>query len=585
MGLQPDERTEIAAGTYAQLVVAPKIPPPVPNVARCMRRHVNGPSPRWKAIVTILPLFLFLVFPYNSANAQLAAAPSAVNYGSVAVGNRSTLGVTVSNTDQSSWSISRVAVSTTNYSVSGISLPVTLAPGQSVTFSATFAPSSAGTVTDSISISAKSTTTGNKKNSRGNSKQSAGLSVALSGTGTAAAAPGQLAATPTSLTFSSIQVGTTTSQVQTIKNSGGTSVNITQAGVSSAAFSVSGVTLPATLAAGQSMSFNVTFAPTASGTSSGTLTLVSDALNPSLGVSLTGTASAPTTPGQLAASPTSMSFSTIQVGSTNTQYQTVKNSGGSSVNITAAGVSSAAFNVTGLTLPTTLAVGQSVTFGVVFAPTASGSSSGTLTLTSNASNSSLGIGLSGSASAPGALSVNPGSIDFGSVIVGQSATKSGTLTASGSSVTVSSANSTTSEFSLSGLTLPVTLSPGQSVSYNVTFKPQASGSTAANLNFVSNASTSTVAESLTGSGTAAPSHSVDLSWSASASTVAGYNLYRGTTAAGPFTKLNSVLDAGTTFTDNNVVAGSTYYYVATSVDTSGTESGYSNAVSAVVPTP
>jgi fibronectin type 3 domain-containing protein len=119
----------------------------------------------------------------------------------------------------------------------------------------------------------------------------------------------------------------------------------------------------------------------------------------------------------------------------------------------------------------------------------------------------------------------------------------------------------------------------------VTFKPQASGSTAANLNFVSNASTSTVAESLTGSGTAAPSHSVDLSWSASASTVAGYNLYRGTTAAGPFTKLNSVLDAGTTFTDNNVVAGSTYYYVATSVDTSGTESGYSNAVSAVVPTP
>lgn len=546
---------------------------------------MNGPSPRWKAIITILPLFLFLLFTYNSANAQLTASPTAMNYGSVAVGKSSTLGVTVTNTDQSSWSISRVAVSTSNYSVSGISLPVTLVPGQSMTFSATFAPPSAGTFTDSVSISAKSTTTGNKKNSRGNSKQSAGVSVALSGTGIAAAAPGQLAAAPTSLTFSSIQVGTTTSQVQTVKNSGGTSVNITQAGVSSAAFSVSGLSLPATLAAGQSMSFNVTFAPTTSGTSSGTLTLVSDASNPSLGVSLSGTASAPTTPGQLAASPTSMSFSTTQVGSTNTQYQTVKNSGGASVNITQAGVSSAAFSISGLTLPTTLAAGQSLTFSVKFAPSTSGTSSGTLTLTSDASNSSLGIGLSGSASAPGVLSVNPGSIDFGSVIVGQSATKSGTITASGSSVTVSSASATTAEFALSGLTLPVTLSPGQSVSYNVIFKPQASGSTAANLNFVSNASTSTVAEALTGSGTAAPSHSVDLSWSASASTVAGYNLYRGTSAAGPFTKLNSVLDAGTTFTDNNVIAGSTYYYVATSVDSSGTESGYSNAVSASIPTP
>ena len=103
---------------------------------------MNGPSPRWKAIITILPLFLFLLFTYNSANAQLTASPTAMNYGSVAVGKSSTLGVTVTNTDQSSWSISRVAVSTSNYSVSGISLPVTLAPGQSMTFSATFAPPS-----------------------------------------------------------------------------------------------------------------------------------------------------------------------------------------------------------------------------------------------------------------------------------------------------------------------------------------------------------------------------------------------------------------------------------------------------------
>lgn len=439
---------------------------------------MNGPSPRWTVIATTLLLFFVLTFIYTPANAQLAASPSAVNFGSVTVGNRSTLGVTVSNTDQSSWSISRVAVSTSNYAISGITLPVTLAPGQSVTFSTTFAPSSAGTLTDSISISAKGVN-GNKKNSRGSNKSGTGLSVALSGTGAAAATPGQLAASPSSLAFSTIQVGTTATQFATVKNSGGTSVNISQASVSSGLFSVSGLSLPATLAAGQSLTFSVKFAPTVSGTASGNLTLTSDA-----------------------------------------------------------------------------------------------------------SNSSLGIGLTGSASSAGQLSVNPVSIDFGSVIVGQTVTKTGSLVASGSSVTISSAGSTTPEFALGGLALPVTLSPGQSVSYSVTFKPQMSGPTAASLSFASNASTSTVSETLTGSGTAAPSHSVDLSWSPStSSTVAGYNVYRGSSASGPFSKLNSALDGATAFTDSGVAAGSTYYYVATSVDSSGMESGYSNAVSVVIPTP
>jgi fibronectin type 3 domain-containing protein len=169
-------------------------------------------------------------------------------------------------------------------------------------------------------------------------------------------------------------------------------------------------------------------------------------------------------------------------------------------------------------------------------------------------------------------------------VVGQSATKTGTLTASGSSVTISSASPSTAEFALSGLALPLSLNAGQSVSYNVTFTPQMSGTTAANLSFASNAATSVVTEALSGTGAAAPTHSVDLSWDSS-SAVAGYNLYRGSQASGPFNKINSTLDATTTYTDTSVQAGSTYYYVATAVDTSGVESAYSAAVSVVIPTP
>jgi fibronectin type 3 domain-containing protein len=37
------------------------------------------------------------------------------------------------------------------------------------------------------------------------------------------------------------------------------------------------------------------------------------------------------------------------------------------------------------------------------------------------------------------------------------------------------------------------------------------------------------------------------------------------------------------YTDSNVTAGQTYYYVATEVDNTGTESSYSSEVSAVIP--
>jgi fibronectin type 3 domain-containing protein len=49
--------------------------------------------------------------------------------------------------------------------------------------------------------------------------------------------------------------------------------------------------------------------------------------------------------------------------------------------------------------------------------------------------------------------------------------------------------------------------------------------------------------------------------------------------------INSSLDGTTAYTDNTVVSGQTYYYVATAVDSESQESGYSNQAQAVVPTP
>jgi hypothetical protein len=80
-------------------------------------------------------------------------------------------------------------------------------------------------------------------------------------------------------------------------------------------------------------------------------------------------------------------------------------------------------------------------------------------------------------------------------------------------------------------------------------------------------------------------HSATLNWVASTSSVVGYNVYRGTVSGGPYAKMNSTPDASTSYVDTAVQAGQTYYYVATSVDVSGNESGYSNQATAVIPSP
>ena len=76
---------------------------------------------------------------------------------------------------------------------------------------------------------------------------------------------------------------------------------------------------------------------------------------------------------------------------------------------------------------------------------------------------------------------------------------------------------------------------------------------------------------------------VGLAWTASISSVLGYNAYRSTTSGGPYTKLNSSLISGTTYNDQTVQSGTTYYYVTTAVNSQGLESVYSNQATATVP--
>jgi hypothetical protein len=288
----------------------------------------------------------------------------------------------------------------------------------------------------------------------------------------------------------------------------------------------------------------------------------------------------------LAASASALSFGNVQKGKSSSLSETVTNTGGSALTISEAKISGTDFSASEPSLPTTLSPNQSVTFTVTFAPTATGSIRGTLAVVSNAGNSPLNIALSGTGTSQGQLLVSPARLSFGTVVVGTQSSLGGTLEATGSSVTISGISIDSNEFVLSGISLPTTLTADQTTSFTVTFKPATVGTASATLLSSSDAASSPTAQDLTGDGTAAPQHSVTLSWSASTGPdVVGYHVYRGSASGGSYLRINSALEASTAYTDDTVTSGQTYYYVTTAVDGSGIESAYSNQVQAVIPTP
>jgi Abnormal spindle-like microcephaly-assoc'd, ASPM-SPD-2-Hydin len=289
-------------------------------------------------------------------------------------------------------------------------------------------------------------------------------------------------------------------------------------------------------------------------------------------------------PGALVGNPSSVAFGSVRAGSTQSKTDVLTNTSNSPIAISQATATGAGFSISGINAPLTLNGGQSLTYTITFAPSTVASSTGSVAISSSARNAMLNIALSGAGTAPGQLTVSPASINFGTVAVGSNQSSAATLTASGGSVTISSASSNNPEFSLTGLTFPITLAAGQSTSFKPTFAPQASGSTSGSISFVSNASNS-AAQGETGTGVAAIQHSVSLSWSASTSAVIGYNVYRGIVSGGPYGQINLSLDPSTAYTDNTVQSGQTYFYVTTALDASNGESAHSNEVQAVIPLP
>ena len=500
----------------------------------------------------------------SGAPAGLSVTPASFSFGSTVEGQIKSQTFTVKNTSAVWVTIAQITANGAGFSVSGLGTPATLAAGQSATFSVLFAPRAAGSLSGSVVLTSNTPSSPN--------------AVALSGTGTAASVT--LSASPTSVSFTGITVGSSGSKAVTIANTGNTNLTILHVTVNAKDFSATGITLPHTLNAGQNAVLNVTFRPSASEQISGDITVTS-----SQGVTAVIPVSGGGVQAGLTATPSSVSFGNVTVGVPNSQTIQLTNSGTGVLTISQLSTSGPGYSTSALTLPLSLNPNQSTTFNVKFAPASAGSASGSVSVVSNAPNSPAVIGLSGSGvTSTQALSFSTNNLSFGSVNTGASATQSVTVTNKGNAnVVISSISAAGAGFGLSGAGTPITLTPTQSLTFNVIFSPAAAGNAAGTVTLTSNASGSPGTITLSGRGAQTSSHTVALAWQASTSTVSGYNVYRSTTSGSGYVKLNSSLLGGLTYTDSNLQSATTYYYVTTAVDNSGNESVYSNQATAVIP--
>jgi hypothetical protein len=557
----------------------------------------------------------------NSASPSpgtLVASATALNFGNVAAGSSSPQTLTLSNSSTSIVTISQATVTGSGFSVVGGVSSVTIAAGQNLAIQIQFAPSSAGSVSGSLSILSDAT--------------DSNLAISLNGTGMA-----RLAIT-TQPASESVVVGQTATFSVAATGMGALTYQWKKGGTAIGGATSASYTTPGTATADSGAQFTVVVTDSNGSLTSNaaTLTVTLSATAPSI---TTQPASETVSAGQTA------TFKVTAAGTSPFTYQWVKNgaaiSGATSASYTTsptvASDNNAQFCVTvtnsvtsvtsnnavlAVNLPPTIssqpssqtvAVGQSATFSVTAtgvgtltyqwkkngvaisgatsssyttpaATTASSGqqfsvtvSNGAGSVTSNAANLTVN-------GATLVLTASTASLNFSSVNIGSNSSLPVIFTNGGnSSVTISNVTISGAGYTASGVSSGQIVAPGHTATLNVTFAPAGTGSLPGKVTVTSNATNSPASITLSGTGVQSVSHSVALTWTSSVSLVSGYNAYRSTVSGGPYTKLNSTPVAPTTYTDTAVQAGQTYFYVATSVDSSGIESADSTEVSAIVP--
>jgi len=425
----------------------------------------------------------------SAAATTATVSPTSLTFASLTVGQTSaTQTITLKATGTASLSVSTLSftgVNPTDFLETDTCAGLSFKTNTTCTIKVSFVPQQAGSRTASLLIAA---------NIAGGQ-----ILVPLTATGLAA---GAVSLQPASLTFGALAVSTTSAtQSISIQNTGGATITLTSANVS-APFKRTAYTCGSTLAANASCVATIAFAPTAAGTASGTLTVVTSAGTQTAQLSGTGVTAATDS-----LSTTALAFpKTVQTSSSQPMTVTMTNSGGLPLNAISTAISGA-FTVIN-NCGGTLAAGSSCTFSVIFTPLTATAMTGTLTISDQ--NRAQNVALSGTGITPALIISSSLLVNFGSVEVGvPSATKQLTISDASSAgltgLSFSFSGPGASSYALGTNTCTGTVSYGGPCLFQLIFTPVAVGATSATMTIAATSfDTLPVAVSLNGTGLLPP---------------------------------------------------------------------------------
>ncbi len=438
-----------------------------------------------------------LGIPSAAANAVPPWQADNQPFGNQPVGSPTTQTFTINNTDSLPHTIDLGGVQINGADQGDFSLSNNNCSGQvviggdSCTVDVTFDPSSLGAETAQVDLSYDAGT------------GAATDLIDLTGTGTG----GPTADTsPNTLAFGGQAVGSTSSaNTETITNNGNTTLHISSVDITTGGgvFAISADNCTGTVLAGDQCTVNVRYSPTGLGADSGTLTFTDDATDSPQQVAVTGTGTGAPTAGT---SPNTLAFGPQALGTTSAPLtETVTNNGNVALNVSSVAVTAGGtvFAIGNDGCTGTVPAGQQCTITVRYSPAAPGADSGTLTLTDDAADSPQHISLTGSGQGPVA-NVSPASVDFGSLNVNNTATRTVTVQNNGNTALALSSMAVSGgggSFTVQSTNCGSSVAPGGQCTVTVAFTPTTVGGSAGTLVVTDNAADSPQDVSLTGTGT------------------------------------------------------------------------------------
>jgi len=370
---------------------------------------------------------------------------SSINFGDVRNGTTKRDSITVTNTGTSDLIISTVVSSNALYTITPTNL--TIVAGANTKYYITFAPLTDGIKTGNIIFTHNAT-----KNKD---------TIALTGRGVSP----KFSATPMSINFGDVRNGTTKRDSIVVSNPGTSDLIISGIAISNSVYTVSPNN--ATISAGGSMKYYITFAPLNDGIKNGNIIFTHNADKPKDTIIVTGRGVSPL----FSINNNTVDFGDVRNGTTKMDSVTVTNIGTSDLVISNITSSNSLFSINPNN--STITAGQNRKFYITFAPLTDGIKNGTIIFTNNAAKNRDTILLTGRGVSP-IFSVSPINLNFGNVLIGTSKKDSVVVTNLGTSVLT--INNVTS-YNFQYLANPVSSSilPGMSKVFVISFSPQSDG--------------------------------------------------------------------------------------------------------------